>query len=139
MKTSRPATASVTVRSLTPALARPRAGSLPVDARLQVDVHRTLVAGQGALRQECRDGLRAAQKTLPPKYFYDDHGSQLFDAICDLPEYYLTRTEHALAARTSADEIVAIARPARPHRARQRRVAQDAHAARRAERAPAAR
>jgi dimethylhistidine N-methyltransferase len=38
-------------------------------------------------------GLRQRQKTLPCKYFYDTRGSQLFDAICELPEYYLTRTE----------------------------------------------
>lgn len=38
-------------------------------------------------------GLRAAPKNLPPKYFYDELGSTLFDAICLLPEYYLTRAE----------------------------------------------
>ena len=36
------------------------------------------------------------QKTLPPKYFYDDRGSQLFEQICELPEYYPTRTEAAI-------------------------------------------
>ena len=38
-------------------------------------------------------GLRLAQKSIPPKYFYDETGSRLFDAITRLPEYYLTRTE----------------------------------------------
>ncbi len=38
-------------------------------------------------------GLNQQQKTLPCKYFYDATGSLLFDAICELPEYYLTRTE----------------------------------------------
>src|ERR1700730_10757660 len=38
-------------------------------------------------------GLGAAPKTLPPKYFYDTAGSQLFDEITRLPEYYPTRTE----------------------------------------------
>ncbi|MEB3232192.1 MAG: L-histidine N(alpha)-methyltransferase [Leptolyngbyaceae bacterium] len=38
-------------------------------------------------------GLTQTQKTLPPKYFYDDYGSQLFEKICELPEYYPTRTE----------------------------------------------
>jgi len=38
-------------------------------------------------------GLNERQKTLPCKYFYDTQGSLLFDAICELPEYYLTRTE----------------------------------------------
>lgn len=45
------------------------------------------------LRDEVLEGLRAEQKTLPCKYFYDERGSALFDAICELPEYYLTRTE----------------------------------------------
>ena len=36
-------------------------------------------------------GLTAPQKQLAPKYFYDEAGSQLFDEICELPEYYLTR------------------------------------------------
>jgi len=41
-------------------------------------------------------GLSARQKTLPPKYFYDATGSDLFEAICRTPEYYPTRTETAL-------------------------------------------
>jgi L-histidine Nalpha-methyltransferase len=43
-----------------------------------------------------RSGLRARPKTLPCQYFYDDQGSRLFEQICDLPEYYLTRTEDAI-------------------------------------------
>ncbi len=46
-----------------------------------------------AMREEVLEGLRETQKTLPCKYFYDEQGSRLFDAICELPEYYLTRTE----------------------------------------------
>ena len=45
------------------------------------------------LRDEVLAGLRSEQKALPCKYFYDERGSALFDAICELPEYYLTRTE----------------------------------------------
>ena len=41
-------------------------------------------------------GLAKPQKELPPKYFYDARGSALFEAICELPEYYLTRTETAI-------------------------------------------
>ena len=41
-------------------------------------------------------GLSAAEKRLAPKYFYDRRGSQLFDRICELPEYYPTRTELAI-------------------------------------------
>lgn len=49
-------------------------------------------------------GLAAAQKTIPPKYLYDQAGSELFDQICELDEYYVTRTETALLKR-HADEI----------------------------------
>ena len=42
---------------------------------------------------EVARGLRLRQKSIPPKYFYDAAGSKLFDAITELPEYYLTRTE----------------------------------------------
>jgi len=45
------------------------------------------------------DGLDRANKTLPSKYFYDERGSQLFDQICELDEYYPTRTETSLLAR----------------------------------------
>jgi dimethylhistidine N-methyltransferase len=41
-------------------------------------------------------GFARAQKSIPPKYFYDAEGSRLFDAITELPEYYLTRTETAM-------------------------------------------
>ena len=43
--------------------------------------------------EEAQAGLRQIPKTLPCKYFYDQRGSQLFDRICELPEYYPTRTE----------------------------------------------
>jgi len=42
---------------------------------------------------EVRDGLSRPQRELPPKYFYDERGSQLFEDITRLPEYYLTRAE----------------------------------------------
>lgn len=42
---------------------------------------------------EVRRGLTAEPKRLPPKFFYDERGSRLFEAITELPEYYLTRTE----------------------------------------------
>jgi dimethylhistidine N-methyltransferase len=51
-------------------------------------------------------GLTAERKTLPAKYFYDAEGSRLFEAICELPEYYPTRTETALLRRI-APEIAA--------------------------------
>ena len=55
--------------------------------------------------EDVRAGLSAAPKRLFPKYFYDELGSQLFEAICLLPEYYLTRAENEIFARHS-DAIV---------------------------------
>jgi dimethylhistidine N-methyltransferase len=52
------------------------------------------------------EGLGRAQKSLPAKYFYDEAGSQLFDRICDLPEYYPTRTETGIL-RDAAGRIAA--------------------------------
>jgi dimethylhistidine N-methyltransferase len=51
-------------------------------------------------------GLSCRQKAISPKYFYDAAGSRLFDRICDLPEYYPTRTETAIL-RNSAASIAA--------------------------------
>ena len=66
---------------------------------------------QPSLREDAHCGLLQRPRSMPPKYFYDTLGSQLFDAICDTPEYYPTRTEAALLAQ-HADEIIDIARPA---------------------------
>lgn len=56
--------------------------------------------------EDVRKGLTAQPKRFLPKYFYDELGSQLFEAICLLPEYYLTRAENEILQRY-ADEIVA--------------------------------
>lgn len=58
--------------------------------------------------EDVRAGLTDSRKSLSPKYFYDDLGSQLFEAICHLPEYYLTRAEREIL-RNHAAEIVALA------------------------------
>ncbi len=54
---------------------------------------------------DVRQGLTATPKRLPPKYFYDALGSQLFEVICLLPEYYLTRAETEILERSSAEII----------------------------------
>ncbi|MBT3268764.1 L-histidine N(alpha)-methyltransferase [Candidatus Poribacteria bacterium] len=69
-----------------------------------------VVATDGDARRETfaedvRRGLTATPKTLPCVYFYDAKGSQLFEAICELPEYYLTRAEAEILS-TSASDIV---------------------------------
>lgn len=55
-----------------------------------------------SLRDDVREGLSGSIKRLHPKYFYDETGSELFDRICDTPEYYLTRTEDRLLTRHAA-------------------------------------
>ncbi|MCU1347315.1 MAG: methyltransferase [Acidobacteria bacterium] len=55
-------------------------------------------------------GLTAAPKSIPPQYFYDSLGSALFEAICELPEYYVTRAETEIL--TSYSEAIARALPA---------------------------
>ncbi len=57
--------------------------------------------------QDVIKGLTSTPKTLPAKYFYDQAGSQLFEQICELPEYYPTRTEASILSE-SADKIAAI-------------------------------
>jgi dimethylhistidine N-methyltransferase len=56
-----------------------------------------------SFREDVLHGLSRAQKALPPKYFYDDVGSALFEAICALQEYYPTRVETALLEHHAAD------------------------------------
>ncbi|MGD8569043.1 MAG: L-histidine N(alpha)-methyltransferase [Gammaproteobacteria bacterium] len=52
---------------------------------------------------EVIDGLARQPKGIPPKFFYDAKGSQLFDAICELPEYYPTRTETGILKQNAND------------------------------------
>lgn len=63
-----------------------------------------------ASRQEIIAGLTAAKKRLSPMYLYDERGSQLFDEICTLPEYYATRTELRLLSANAA-ELAALVGP----------------------------
>ena len=65
-------------------------------------------AAQTRVGAEVFIGLTARPKTLSPWLFYDEEGSRLFEAITELPEYYLTRTERAIFA-VNADEILAAA------------------------------
>ena len=55
-------------------------------------------AAQDDLRADVREGLAAEPKSIPPKYFYDEAGCRLFEAICAQPEYALCRTERGLMA-----------------------------------------
>ena len=75
-----------------------------------LDIHLTDDDLTAALRTDARAGLTATPKSLPPKWFYDARGSELFERITELPEYYPTRTERAQLAR-DVGEIAAAARP----------------------------
>jgi L-histidine N-alpha-methyltransferase len=55
-----------------------------------------LAPGEDSFRDAVLAGLSASPKSLPCKFFYDARGSALFEAICEVPEYYLTRTELAI-------------------------------------------
>lgn len=62
------------------------------------------------LAADVRRGLLRRRKAIPPKHFYDGEGSRLFERICELPEYYLTRTEESLL-ESSARDVLEVARP----------------------------
>ena len=72
-----------------------------VDVRLTPDELRT------ALRSDVTAGLTSSPKELPPKWFYDERGCDLFDQITRLPEYYPTRCERAILAER-AGEVAAL-------------------------------
>jgi L-histidine N-alpha-methyltransferase len=74
-------------------------------ATLRVDTHLDPADLGAALRTDARRGLTATPKDLPPKWFYDDRGSELFDEITRLPEYYPTRTERSILLDHAADIV----------------------------------
>src|SRR5436305_8767700 len=59
--------------------------------------------GTDAMLREAVAGLARPHKQLPCKYFYDERGSRLFDQICELEEYYLTRCELAILRRHAGE------------------------------------
>ncbi|GAA1977894.1 L-histidine N(alpha)-methyltransferase [Amycolatopsis minnesotensis] len=68
-----------------------------------LDVHSDPDDVTAALRADVREGLTAARKWLPPKWFYDARGSALFEQITVLPEYYPTRSEREVLDREAAE------------------------------------
>jgi L-histidine N-alpha-methyltransferase len=72
-------------------------------SELELDVHREPGDITEALRVDVRSGLSAAQKWLPAKWFYDARGSELFEDITALPEYYPTRAEREVLAREAGE------------------------------------
>jgi dimethylhistidine N-methyltransferase len=62
-----------------------------------------LLSAQQSFLNEVLAGLAKPQKQIPAKFFYDSRGCELFDAICELPEYYLTPTETAMMQQSAAE------------------------------------
>ena len=75
--------------------------------RLTVEEHLDPADRRTLLERDARAGLTAMPKWLSPIWFYDEHGSQLFDEITRLPEYYPTRCERALLQANAADIVAA--------------------------------
>jgi L-histidine N-alpha-methyltransferase len=79
-------------------------------ATTPAQLYRSLAArwASRSLVAEVIAGLKRTPRELSPRWFYDEHGSQLFDAICEQPEYYVTRTELSIMredAQSMADAI----------------------------------
>jgi L-histidine N-alpha-methyltransferase len=75
-----------------------------------IDVH----VGEGTERRladDVLDGLTRPFKEIPPKHFYDSRGSELFERICALPEYYPTRAERAILEAQAGDIVAAAGAP----------------------------
>jgi L-histidine Nalpha-methyltransferase len=81
------------------------------ETTITIEVH--LDAGAAAtMRSDVRRGLLAEPKELSPKYFYDERGSQLFEQITELEEYYPTRAEREILAARSREMVAAAGCPA---------------------------
>ena len=98
--------------------------------RFSIDVLLPPDHRRAAMAADAEAGLTASPKTLPPVWFYDEHGSELFDEITRLPEYYPTRAERAILTAHAAEIVRSRARR-RVGRARLGNVGQDPAAPRR--------
>ncbi len=77
---------------------------------IAIDVHLDADAA-AEMARDVREGLTASPKELSPKYFYDERGSQLFEQITELPEYYPTRAEREILAARSGEILAAAGTP----------------------------
>src|SRR5207245_3096410 len=89
---------------------RPRRGVSVSQAPITIAIHTFGRNARDALIADLREGLSRSPKSIPPRWFYDERGSELFDAITRLPEYYQTRTEAEILERV-AGEVIAATRP----------------------------
>jgi L-histidine Nalpha-methyltransferase len=79
-------------------------------APLTIAIHTLGQDARAELIADVRRGLTASPRTMPPRWFYDRRGSELFEAITRLPEYYLTRVEASILAK-AADDVISMVRP----------------------------
>src|SRR3954453_10726516 len=79
-------------------------------AQIEIEVQLPEGGTWAGMAEDVREGLSCPFKELPPKYFYDERGSALFEAITELDAYYPPRTERAILDGR-AEEIVAAAEP----------------------------
>lgn len=84
--------------------------NVSVSPIIQLATRKASIDPTAAFYQDVITGLRKPQKQIPCKYFYDQRGAQLFDAICRTPEYYPTRTEIGLLKKYG-DEIAELVGP----------------------------
>jgi L-histidine Nalpha-methyltransferase len=81
-------------------------------SRITIDVHLPPGGPQSGMAADVRAGLTKPFKELSPRYFYDERGSQLFEEITNLPEYYPTRAERAILEAHGAEICAAAGDPA---------------------------
>jgi L-histidine Nalpha-methyltransferase len=79
-------------------------------APITIAIHTFGRDARAELVADVREGLRSRPRSLPPRWFYDERGSELFEEITRLPEYYQTRTEAAILA-SAAPEVMSAVRP----------------------------
>jgi len=80
------------------------------EPQVEIEVHLD-ADGAATMRRDVRGGLCAEPKELAPKYFYDERGSQLFEQITELPEYYPTRAERSILAERAAEIVAGAGEP----------------------------
>jgi L-histidine Nalpha-methyltransferase len=81
-----------------------------IEPEIAIEVHLDADAAATMCR-DVRAGLSAEPKELAPKYFYDERGSQLFEQITELPEYYPTRAERSILAERAAEIVASAGEP----------------------------
>jgi L-histidine Nalpha-methyltransferase len=81
-----------------------------MQAMLEVHAHLSWADRRQALESDVRVGMTSTPKSIPPTWFYDEVGSELFEDITQLPEYYPTRAERAILSER-AKEIIEISSP----------------------------